>query len=244
MTIPGTSRCSDCRKPRAAVRLDDRVLCDGCADRRLASTTGWPELLPAPPAEIIAGVDGRRHLIGYRIMRMPGGITAMAEEIGEELAEGYRVELTIDHDGDQAALPDRLRAAVHSAIGRLYLQPDQRHGWGLAEDEVAGRLVEDVAGDGPPGVVVDGRPVELGGSRTAARTVRRLVLSPAARRRPAHPSWSRRPSRKSGKLLQPRSSSAPGVVRAGKLSLSEPGRLAPPPVRRRERRRPATRVIE
>lgn len=157
MTTPGTSRCSDCRSPRAAVRLDDRVLCDGCADRRLSSTTGWPELVPAPPAEIITGPDGRSHLIGYRIMRMPGGITAMAEENGDDLDAGYRVELTIDHDGDQAALPDHLRAAAHSAIGRLYLEPDEWHGWGLAEDEVAGRLVEDGSGDGPPGVVVDGR---------------------------------------------------------------------------------------
>jgi hypothetical protein len=95
----------------------------------LVSTTGWAELVPAPPAEIIAGPDGRRHLIAYRIIRMPGGITAMAKEIGEELDEGYRVEFTIDHDGDQAALPDRLRAAVHSAIGYLYLQPDEWHGW-------------------------------------------------------------------------------------------------------------------
>jgi hypothetical protein len=31
------------------------------------------------------------------------------------------------------------------------------HGWGVAEDEVAGRLVEDVRGGGPPGVVIDGR---------------------------------------------------------------------------------------
>jgi hypothetical protein len=159
MTTPGTNRCSDCRKPRAAVRLDDRVLCDGCADRRLASMTGWPELVPAPPAEIIADTDGRRHLIGYRIMRMPGGITAMAEEIGEEIDKGYRIEFTIDHDGDQAALPDRLRAAVHSAIGHLYLQPDDWYGWGLTEDEVAGRLVEDVPGDRPPRVVVDGHPL-------------------------------------------------------------------------------------
>ena len=55
MTTPGINRCSYCRKPRAAVHLDERVLCDGCADRRVASMTGWPKLAPAPPAEIIAG---------------------------------------------------------------------------------------------------------------------------------------------------------------------------------------------
>ncbi len=230
MTTPGTSRCSDCGKPRAAVRLDDQVLCDGCADRWLASVTGWPELVPARTAEIIAGPDGRRHLIGYRIMRMPGGITAMAEEIGDDLAKGYRVELTEDHDGDPAALPDRLRAAVHSAIGHLYLRPDEWHGWGLAEDEVAGRLVEDVSGDGPPRVVIDGHLLSwedlgrllepFGGWSFHLR----LGAEPALRA--DHGAAAASPS------PRPQASSAAGLVRSGQLSLPESRRLAQPPVRR------------
>jgi hypothetical protein len=53
MTSPGANRCSDCGRLRAEVRLDYRVRCDGCADQRLASTTDWPELVPALPAGII-----------------------------------------------------------------------------------------------------------------------------------------------------------------------------------------------
>jgi len=145
--------CTSCGAQGAAVSLDGQILCDRCADRRLASITGWPEL-PAPPLpEVVAGPDGRRHTILYRIMRWPGGITARAEELG--LEEGYRLELTCDHGDDPAQLLARLQRAVRWEIAHPYLEPQEWHGWVLVRDEAGGRLTEDDESE-VPRVVIDG----------------------------------------------------------------------------------------
>ncbi|HUY54191.1 MAG TPA: hypothetical protein VMV23_03420 [Candidatus Nanopelagicaceae bacterium] len=147
--------CTSCQTPGAAVSLDGQVLCDRCADRRLASITGWPELPPPPPPEIIAGPDGRHHTILYRIMRWPGGITARSEELGLGLDEGYRLDLSIDHEDDPGPLLARLRAAVRGMIAHPYLEPQEWHGWVLRAEKAGGRLTEDDESD-LPRVVIDG----------------------------------------------------------------------------------------
>ncbi|MHB1640954.1 MAG: DUF7713 domain-containing protein [Candidatus Dormibacteria bacterium] len=147
--------CTECQNPMAAVSLDEQVLCDRCADRRLASITGWPEL-PTPPApEIVVGPDGRRHTTIYRIMRWPGGITARAEELGLGLDAGYRIDLTVDHRADPGELLARLRRTLQWQIAHPYLEPDDWYGWGLVKHETAGRLREDDKSD-LPRVVIDG----------------------------------------------------------------------------------------
>ena len=153
-SMPGT--CSECREPWAAVSLDERVICDRCADRRLAEITGWPTLVAPPPLEAIVGPDGRRHILRYRVMRMPAAITALVEEIGCPPDAGYRLDLSIDHQDDPGPLLQRARQAARSAIGDPFLEPDEWHGRELAHHEAAGRLTEGDEPDDLPRVVIDG----------------------------------------------------------------------------------------
>ncbi len=155
--IPAT--CSKCQSPWAAVSLDGQLLCDRCADQRLAAVTGWPELPAPPPPEVITGPDGRRHTILYRIMRWPGGPSANAEEIGVGPGAGYRLSLTIDHGDDPGQLLTRLRRTVRWAIAHRYMEPQEGHGWGLVADEAGGRLSEDDQSDLPQ-VVIDGYAID------------------------------------------------------------------------------------
>ena len=156
-TVPAT--CSKCHSPWAAVSLDGQLLCDRCADRRLAAVTGWPELPAPPPAEVITGPDGRRHTILYRIMRWPGATSASAEELGVGRGAGYRLSLSIDHGDDPSPLLVRLRRAVRWAIAHPYMEPDEWYGWGLVADEAGGWLCEDDRSD-LPRVVIDGHSID------------------------------------------------------------------------------------
>ncbi len=117
--------------------------------------TGWPELPPPPPPEVVAGPDGRHHTIIYRIMRWPGGITAQGEELGLGLGQGYRLDLTIDHEGNPDELLVRLRRAVRWAVAHPQMEPQEWYGWGLVEDEAGGRLSDDEPSELPL-VVIDG----------------------------------------------------------------------------------------
>jgi hypothetical protein len=137
--------------------VDGRVLCDRCADRRLATATGWPELPPAPGPEVLIGPDGRRHEMTYRLIRMPGAIRAVAEERNAPSASGYEVTLTADHRDDPSALAARLVAATHAVIGRRFLEATDRGDWALSSDEAWGRLEEDDEPYELPRVVIDGR---------------------------------------------------------------------------------------
>jgi hypothetical protein len=146
--------------------LDRRPLCDRCADRRLAAATGWPPL-PEPPApEVVVGPDGRRHFVRYRLLRLPGAVLALAEELGEPASPRHRLELRCGHLADPRPLLGRLRADVRAAISYPYLEPEQGHGWGLAGDRVGGYLEEDDPEQGEQlRVLVDGRSLsweELG----------------------------------------------------------------------------------
>lgn len=152
-------RCEDCRAP-ATHMVDGHSLCDGCANRRLAAATGWPELPPPPPPETVVGADGRAHRMVYRLLPGPCGVEALAEESGVPAGDGYEVSVLGPPDADPTRLVEALREQVHHELGHVYLEEfPHAPGWQISGDEVAGRLEEDPADDwtGPSRLVIDGR---------------------------------------------------------------------------------------
>src|SRR5215207_1165214 len=116
-------------------------LCDRCLDARIAASHGYPRL-PEPPApETIAGPDGRRHQIVYRLWRSPGGIAVEAGE-GDRSSDGYFVQVVGSHDADVVRLVERVKTTIARRIGRLDLElsPSRDH-WIVAGDDLTGRLV-------------------------------------------------------------------------------------------------------
>ena len=86
MAMADFGPCSGCGAPGSGIRLNNRPYCDRCADERLAAVTGWPTLPTPPPAEVIIGPDKKRHFVRYRLLRMPGGVVGLAEELGGSAA--------------------------------------------------------------------------------------------------------------------------------------------------------------
>ena len=86
------------------------------------------------PAESIRGPGRRRHFVRYRMLRMPGAVVALAEELGG----GYRLELRCDHFEDPTSLVERIRTETRAAIAHPYLALDARLGRTIAGDVVAG----------------------------------------------------------------------------------------------------------
>lgn len=150
--------CSACPASPACVTVDGRPLCDRCADREIAQATGWPQLPPPHPPEVIVGADGERHVFRYRIFRWPGRVVAIADEVGRAQG-GHRLEVGADHFEDPGPLLERIRAAARSAAGRVQLTRDEQGQLLLEGSEVTGRLE---GSDDPyelPRVVIDGRPL-------------------------------------------------------------------------------------
>jgi len=114
--------CSACGTPGSGIRLNNRPYCDRCADERLAAVTGWPTLPTPPPAEVVIGADKRRHFVRYRLLRMPGGVVGLAEELGGAVHAGSRLELLYDHFADPTPLVERLPTATRAAIAHPYLK--------------------------------------------------------------------------------------------------------------------------
>jgi hypothetical protein len=73
---------------------------------------------------------------------MPGGVVALAEELGGPAHAGYRLELLCDHFADPLPLVERIRTETRAAIAHPYLKVDDWHGLTIAGDVVAGRLEE------------------------------------------------------------------------------------------------------
>ncbi len=95
------------------------------------------------------------------MLRMPGGVVALAEELAG-LHAGYRLELLCDHFADPAPLVERIRTAARAAIAHPYLKVDDWHGLTIAGDVVAGRLEEPEEDDPDlpdvgPRVIIDGQ---------------------------------------------------------------------------------------
>ena len=147
--------CDECDRAAACVRIENRALCDRCADRVIASATGWPELPAPPPPEVIAGPDAERHVFRYRLFRWPGRVVAIAEEVGRGEG-GHRLEVGVDHLEDASCLGERIRAAARSAVGRVQLIVDEADRRQLDGDEVLGRLEDSANPYEAPRVVIDG----------------------------------------------------------------------------------------
>jgi len=112
-----------------------------------------------------------RHFVRYHLLRMPGGVVGLAEELGGPVHAGYRLELLCDHVADPAPLVERLPIEARAAIAHPYLKVDARHGLTIAGDVVAGRLEEGDEEDEfglpeeGPRVIIDGQSMswaELG----------------------------------------------------------------------------------
>ncbi|MHB1445817.1 MAG: DUF7686 domain-containing protein [Acidimicrobiales bacterium] len=163
--------CHDCGSSDVRTYLDNVALCDRCADRRVAGSTGYPEL-PEPPAPItLTDLEGQGHTLRFRLWRAPTGVEAELEEVGVPVGEGYHLSVLGSHDADLDQLIDHLRRRAGEELGRRYLVPNHhREGRVLAEehDEVVGRLVWSDEGSEvgtPYNVIVDGRTLtweELG----------------------------------------------------------------------------------
>ncbi len=155
--------CDDCGGPQPRVRLGTAVLCDRCADRRIAAKTGFPELPDPPPAIERTTLDGRRITLRFRLWRAATGIEMELEEDGLEPREGFHLAVLGAHDADPDVLAAYLRHRADEELGRRYLTSNpHRAGWILAEghDELSGRLVWNDEGNEigtPYDVVVDGR---------------------------------------------------------------------------------------
>jgi hypothetical protein len=118
-----------------------------------------PKLPDSPPPITVAGADGRRHVMRYRVWRTPAGVAVKLREDGVPPGEGFEFDVLGDHDGDVGELVAAVRAEAQKEIRRSCLTPGPGGvGWRLAGQEVAGRLVYNPE-HGPYRVVVDGRPL-------------------------------------------------------------------------------------
>ena len=152
-----TGHCVACGAPGAAVVLDGTLLCERCADRRIAAHTGWAELPDPPAPQVFLGPDGHAHTMAIRLQRVPTGVLAEAIEVGAEAGEGHRVQVLGDHEVDVAMLVDQLQVQIRDQIATTYLEPHpHRPGWLLRGGEVRARLVW-AGQDEPYAVVIDGR---------------------------------------------------------------------------------------
>lgn len=158
MSSPESDLCEDCGAPTTMV-VSGRALCDRCADAAISAATGWPRLPEPPVPETLVGPDRVQRPFVYRLLRVPTGVEALAEETGRDAGEGYRFSLVGPHDVDVAALVEQLRDRVRREVARLYLERDDAgRDWQVADDELVGRVEEDPDDwTGPPRLVVDGR---------------------------------------------------------------------------------------
>ena len=155
--------CEDCGEPDTNAVLGGVEVCDRCFDRRISAHTGLPRLPDPPPPIAIAGPDGRRHHLRYRVWRAGVGIEVQLDETGVPVGEGYRFAVLGDNDADVDTLVAEVRAMAETEIGRQYLErTTERHPWTVGDDdEVAGRFAwSDGRGNEEPyNVVVDGRTI-------------------------------------------------------------------------------------
>jgi len=153
--------CEDCGEPDTNASLSGVEVCDRCFDRRISAHTGLPRLPDPPPPIVLAGPDGRRHRLRYRVWRAGVGIEVQLEETGVVVGEGYQFAVLGDNDAEVDMLVAAVRSMAETEIGRQYLErTTDRHRWIVGDDgEVAGRLVGNDDGDNgaPYNVVVDGR---------------------------------------------------------------------------------------
>lgn len=156
-----SAACQECGSPAARTHLDDVLLCDWCADKRISELTGFPRLPDPPPPITLLDAEGRKRTLSFRVWRAPTGIEVMVEEAGVPLGDGYERAVLGGHDADVDMLVARLKEIAAEEVGRRQLEPNpHREGWLLVDDGLEGRLVYDDEGNEvgtPYKVAVDGR---------------------------------------------------------------------------------------
>ncbi|HMC43568.1 MAG TPA: hypothetical protein VKI20_11210, partial [Acidimicrobiales bacterium] len=141
----------------------DVLLCDRCADKRVAAHTGYAELPEPPPPFTATDAYGRRLTLRFRLWRAPTGIEMELEDADLEPRAGFHLAVLGPHDADVSELEAHLRRRAAEELGRRQLFPNKyRQGWVLADDrdEIAGRLTWSDEGNEvgtPYDVIVDGR---------------------------------------------------------------------------------------
>ena len=160
MTQRETRPCRRCGSPDARISASGDLLCDRCADRRIAAFTGFGELPAPPPPFVLHDADGVERTLLVRLWRAPTGIVAEVEEPGEPGA-GYERAVIGTHQADVEHLVARLRAIAELELTERYLEPNPRRpGFLLSGDEFEGRLEYSLDGTEvgtPYDVIVDGK---------------------------------------------------------------------------------------
>jgi hypothetical protein len=153
--------CEKCGLPGARTHLDNVLLCDPCADKRISELTGLPLLPDPPPPMTLRDGEGGRRTLAFRIWRAPTGVEVVVEETGVPIGEGYERAVLGAHDAEVDVLVARLREIASEEVGKRQLEPNpHREGWLLVDDVVEGRLVWSAECNevgAPYKVLVDGR---------------------------------------------------------------------------------------
>ena len=153
--------CKECGSPAARTYLDNVLLCDSCADKRISELTGFPRLPGPPPPITLRDGEGKKRTFAFRVWRAATGIEVVVEETGVPLGQGYERAVLGAHDADVDALAARLRQIAAEEVGRPQLERNpHRAGWVLVDDALEGRLVWNEDGNEvgtPYKVAVDGR---------------------------------------------------------------------------------------
>ena len=160
MSDASDASCSRCGSADARTWISGDLLCDRCADRRIAAHTGFPEL-PDPPAPfVLRDAAGTKRTFVVRLRRAPTGVVAELEQSADP-DSGYRRGVLGTHEADVEHLVFRLREIAEQEVAQRYLEPNpHRAGFLLKGDAFEGRL--EWSGDGnevaaPYDVVVDGK---------------------------------------------------------------------------------------
>jgi hypothetical protein len=165
MTIHGFPSCERCGGPEARTHFSGTPLCDACFNAEVVARTGWEALPPAPAPEDIARAGGSACRMRYRLWWAPsGGVVGEAEEADRPPGEGFAFQVTGQPGESAHQVVDRLREKVWREVGRAYLEREGGR-WGIAGDEVAGRVSWREDDPELPTLVIDGQPVsweELG----------------------------------------------------------------------------------
>ena len=165
MATHGFPPCEHCQGPDARTHFNGAWLCDACVNDEVVARTGWEALPPPPAPEDIASAGGSACRMRYRLWWAPSGVVVgEAEEADRPPGEGFAFQVTGRSGESAGQVVDRLQEKVRREVGRAYLEPDGGR-WGIAGDEVAGRVSWREHDPDLPTLVIDGQPVsweELG----------------------------------------------------------------------------------
>lgn len=134
-------------------------LCSLCHDEWAAQRLGVDyDRTPLEPVTVI-GPDGRAHTFDIDSRIDPVGRALLATERTPDGSEGYEFEVIGGYGDDAFALMAELHKRIRAGVEHVWLETTEE---GLVMprngDRFRGRLVWSASDDGPPSVVIDGRP--------------------------------------------------------------------------------------